>query len=46
LLSVRIHIDDISGYVTQADEVWHAGDIGDLVVTDAKSNHFGLFMVT
>jgi predicted phosphodiesterase len=21
-------------YVTQADEVWHAGDIGDLVVTD------------
>ena len=29
------HIDDtILKYVSQADEVWHAGDIGDLVVTD------------
>ncbi len=29
------HIDDtILKYVRQADEVWHAGDIGDLVVTD------------
>jgi len=27
--------DDILKYVSQADEVWHAGDIGDLVVTDA-----------
>lgn len=27
--------DDILKYVTQADEVWHAGDIGDLKVTDA-----------
>jgi len=30
------HIDDrIINYVNQADEVWHAGDIGDLKVTDA-----------
>ena len=29
------HIDDtILKYVQQADEVWHAGDIGDLNVTD------------
>lgn len=27
--------DDILKYVLQADEVWHAGDIGDLSVTDA-----------
>ena len=27
--------DDILKYVKQADEVWHAGDIGDLKVTDA-----------
>ncbi len=27
--------DDILKYVRQADEVWHAGDIGDLKVTDA-----------
>ncbi len=26
---------DILKYVKQADEVWHAGDIGDLKVTDA-----------
>ncbi len=26
--------DDILKYVKQADEVWHAGDIGDLRVTD------------
>ena len=26
--------DDILKYVKQADEVWHAGDIGDLLVTD------------
>jgi uncharacterized protein len=26
---------DILKYVKQADEVWHAGDIGDLEVTDA-----------
>lgn len=30
------HIDDrILAYVALADEVWHAGDIGDLKVTDA-----------
>ncbi len=27
--------NDILKYVKQADEVWHAGDIGDLAVTDA-----------
>ena len=27
--------DDILKYVKQADEVWHAGDIGDTKVTDA-----------
>lgn len=27
--------NDIIKYVKQADEVWHAGDIGDLKVTDA-----------
>ena len=26
--------DDVLKYVKQADEVWHAGDIGDLIVTD------------
>ncbi len=26
--------DTILGYAAQADEVWHAGDIGDLTVTD------------
>lgn len=30
--------DDILKYVKQADEVWHAGDIGDLKVTDAIAN--------
>lgn len=30
------HLDEsILKYVRQADEVWHAGDIGDLSVTDA-----------
>ena len=27
--------EDILKYVKQVDEVWHAGDIGDLKVTDA-----------
>lgn len=27
--------DDILKYVKQADEVWHAGDIGDIEVSDA-----------
>lgn len=30
--------DDILKYVAQADEVWHAGDIGNLKVTDAIKN--------
>jgi putative phosphoesterase len=33
------HIDDtILKYVNQADEVWHAGDIGDLIVTDTMKS--------
>jgi hypothetical protein len=33
------HIDDtILKYVAQADEVWHAGDIGNLAVTDDKKS--------
>ena len=49
LSDTHSHIDDvILKYVNQADEVWHAGDIGDLAVTDAikKLNHFGGFMET
>jgi uncharacterized protein len=35
LSDTHSHIDDvILKYVNQADEVWHAGDIGDLMVTD------------
>ena len=35
LSDTHSHIDDtILKYVKQADEVWHAGDIGNLVVTD------------
>ena len=35
LSDTHSHIDDtILKYVNQADEVWHAGDIGDLSVTD------------
>ena len=35
LSDTHSHIDDtILKYVRLADEVWHAGDIGDLVVTD------------
>ncbi|MDN3706455.1 metallophosphoesterase family protein [Myroides ceti] len=35
LSDTHSHIDDrILNYVHQADEVWHAGDIGDLKVTD------------
>ena len=30
--------DQILKYVKQADEVWHAGDIGDLKVTDTIKN--------
>jgi len=36
LSDTHSHIDDtILKYVHQADEVWHAGDIGDLIVTDS-----------
>lgn len=36
LSDTHSHIDkDILKYVKEADEVWHAGDIGDLRVTDA-----------
>lgn len=39
LSDTHSHIDDtILKYVNQADEVWHAGDIGDLVVTDTIKN--------
>jgi putative phosphoesterase len=35
LSDTHSYIDDtILKYVRQADEVWHAGDIGDLIVTD------------
>ena len=35
LSDTHSHLDDtILKYVQQADEVWHAGDIGDLKVTD------------
>lgn len=36
LSDTHSHIDEVVlKYVQQADEVWHAGDIGDLHVTDA-----------
>jgi putative phosphoesterase len=36
LSDTHSHIDDtILKYVRQADEVWHAGDIGDLSLTDS-----------
>jgi putative phosphoesterase len=36
LSDTHSYIDDnILKYVKQADEIWHAGDIGDLSVTDA-----------
>ncbi|MBQ0908444.1 metallophosphoesterase family protein [Flavobacterium sp. F-328] len=36
LSDTHSHVDDIIlKYVAQADEVWHAGDIGNLEVTDA-----------
>ena len=35
LSDTHSHIDDvILKYINLADEVWHAGDIGDLTVTD------------
>ena len=39
LSDTHSHIDDtILKYAAQADEVWHAGDIGDLQVTDTLKN--------
>ncbi|MBC7641725.1 MAG: metallophosphoesterase family protein [Flavobacterium sp.] len=39
LSDTHSHIDEvIIKYINQADEVWHAGDIGDLKVTDAIKN--------
>lgn len=39
LSDTHSHMDDvILKYAMQADEVWHAGDIGDLSVTDALKN--------
>ena len=39
LSDTHSYIDDaIIKYVKQVDEVWHAGDIGDLKVTDAIKN--------
>ena len=36
LSETHSHIDErILHFVSEADEVWHAGDIGDLAVTDA-----------
>lgn len=36
LSDTHSHIDDvILKYVTKADEIWHAGDIGSFAVTDA-----------
>lgn len=36
LSDTHSYIDDsILKYASQADEIWHAGDIGDLAVTDA-----------
>lgn len=40
LSDTHSYIDDtIIKYVKQADEVWHAGDIGDLTVTDEIKKH-------
>jgi putative phosphoesterase len=40
LSDTHSHLDDvILKYVDQADEVWHAGDIGHLEVTDALKKH-------
>lgn len=38
LSDTHSHIDErILHFISEADEVWHAGDIGDLAVTDAIS---------
>ncbi|WP_432412960.1 metallophosphoesterase family protein [Rasiella sp. SM2506] len=39
LSDTHSHLDEtILKYVKQADEIWHAGDIGDLKVTDSIKN--------
>lgn len=39
LSDTHSHIDDrILDYASKVDEIWHAGDIGDLKVTDALKN--------
>lgn len=39
LSDTHSYIDDhICGHAQQADEIWHAGDIGDLRVTDTLKN--------
>ncbi|MFA7448141.1 MAG: metallophosphoesterase family protein [Weeksellaceae bacterium] len=39
LSDTHSYIDErILDYASQADEIWHAGDIGDLKVTDALKN--------
>lgn len=40
LSDTHSHIDDFMiKYIKQADEVWHAGDIGDLKVTDTIASY-------
>ena len=40
LSDTHSHIDEaILKYVNFADEVWHAGDIGDFIVTDTLKKH-------
>lgn len=40
LSDTHSYLDDrIIHYINQADEVWHAGDIGDLKVTDTLKKH-------
>ncbi|MEE9349497.1 MAG: metallophosphoesterase family protein [Flavobacteriaceae bacterium] len=40
LSDTHSHIDDrMLHYIKQADEVWHAGDIGDINVTDTIQKH-------
>lgn len=40
LSDTHSHIDDrILAYAKEADEIWHAGDIGNLTVTDQLAEH-------
>ncbi len=39
LSDTHSHLDDvILKYAAQADEIWHAGDIGDISITDSLAN--------